>query len=549
MGLSEKTKESEEFVALREVTESKKSAVDGLENAVRMFIEQSEKRKGSSDSSKIKVTPVENLGNTMMGVGRAFSERSLLGQTMLKVGESQEQISRALEDFIMEIKDPFSRNINEFRRQLDEFALLKKKLKSRRLEYDAKAAKTRGSKKDRPDFDEEARLAQQKYEDTYDQMLSLMLQLEDDEDMYLEDLTAFYHAEIAYHRKAVTALEEIAEWMQSATSLKRKSARERFNIDVPQRDHDREATDASNGLSRQPSRADYPPGSTVGRKNSMTSMAPSSHYGADDEKTEMYNYAHGIDPIDHDDDLRLAGTRGSSSSRSTRASAQLPSAPTARQRSTTAYQPNAVYRKAVYDFDASADDELSFREGDIILVAQELDDEGWWEGEVHDPRTGRVSKGMFPVNYTEEHIVEPSPPPSESDEPRPRLPSRTNSVRSEAQMPPPPPYYEEPEPTPPPPPAVPAATKPLVSATNHRAPPPPPTSAPSIVASRLGRPPVVPASQIQTKTVSAAASMMAARASAAPSTATASVCSTCGCDEYTANVFRKNICSNCFHHH
>jgi myosin-1 len=51
--------------------------------------------------------------------------------------------------------------------------------------------------------------------------------------------------------------------------------------------------------------------------------------------------------------------------------------------------------KALYDYDASDTDELTFREGDIIELVRK-DPSGWWTGKI-----GR-KEGLFPSNYVEE---------------------------------------------------------------------------------------------------------------------------------------------------
>lgn len=55
------------------------------------------------------------------------------------------------------------------------------------------------------------------------------------------------------------------------------------------------------------------------------------------------------------------------------------------------------YWTAVFDYDASADDELSLRKGDLVEVLSKdslvSGDEGWWTGMIED----RV--GIFPSNY------------------------------------------------------------------------------------------------------------------------------------------------------
>ena len=52
--------------------------------------------------------------------------------------------------------------------------------------------------------------------------------------------------------------------------------------------------------------------------------------------------------------------------------------------------------RAVYDYNAADDDEVSFMEGDMITEATIID-EGWMEGRVE--RTGQY--GMLPSNYVE----------------------------------------------------------------------------------------------------------------------------------------------------
>ena len=54
-----------------------------------------------------------------------------------------------------------------------------------------------------------------------------------------------------------------------------------------------------------------------------------------------------------------------------------------------------VYQ-AVYDYDAQDDDEVGFRENDIIVNVEPID-EGWMFGTIE--RTGM--RGMLPANYVE----------------------------------------------------------------------------------------------------------------------------------------------------
>uniref|UniRef100_A0A8C5SMX7 SH3 domain-containing protein n=1 Tax=Laticauda laticaudata TaxID=8630 RepID=A0A8C5SMX7_LATLA len=59
-------------------------------------------------------------------------------------------------------------------------------------------------------------------------------------------------------------------------------------------------------------------------------------------------------------------------------------------------QPHSRTYRAMYDYSAQDEDEVSFRDGDYIINVQPIDD-GWMYGTVQ--RTGKT--GMLPANYIE----------------------------------------------------------------------------------------------------------------------------------------------------
>ncbi|NWX78726.1 LASP1 protein, partial [Alca torda] len=71
-----------------------------------------------------------------------------------------------------------------------------------------------------------------------------------------------------------------------------------------------------------------------------------------------------------------------------------PAAPASTQRNA----PSAAGKRfrAVYDYNAADEDEVSFQDGDTIINVQQIDD-GWMYGTVE--RTGDT--GMLPANYVE----------------------------------------------------------------------------------------------------------------------------------------------------
>lgn len=209
-------------------------------------------------------------------------------------------------------------------------------------------------------------------------------------------------------------------------------------------------------------------------------------------------------------------------------------------------------RKAVYDFGGDNIDELSFQVGDMITVIEEVD-EGWWLGESIDGR-----RGIFPVNYTELVAVvnqygagppmpaRPSmisqnssvsiaehPDETRAESPfadaqkgysyiRPNQPVRTLSANTTTTSP-----MSSPIPR-------------QNTTASKRAPPPPPASR---------TPPVMSSRSNTTSRTAPSTPQFHVSKNDNGYFESAPACHDCGCDDFTANVFKKGHCNNCFHKH
>ncbi|XP_071999804.1 CD2-associated protein isoform X3 [Engystomops pustulosus] len=78
--------------------------------------------------------------------------------------------------------------------------------------------------------------------------------------------------------------------------------------------------------------------------------------------------------------------------------------------------------RALYNYEATNDDELSFKEGDVIhLISKDTGDPGWWRGELNG------KEGVFPDNFaaiiqdSEKEKPKKPPPPVKSPVPKPEL--------------------------------------------------------------------------------------------------------------------------------
>ena len=87
--------------------------------------------------------------------------------------------------------------------------------------------------------------------------------------------------------------------------------------------------------------------------------------------------------------------------------------------------------KAVYDYNSPHDDDLSFKNGQIITVTDE-EDADWYYGEYQD-QSGAKQQGLFPKNFVERY--EPATPPRPSRQQRPKKdtePSTATATVAEA---------------------------------------------------------------------------------------------------------------------
>jgi hypothetical protein len=99
-----------------------------------------------------------------------------------------------------------------------------------------------------------------------------------------------------------------------------------------------------------------------------------------------------------------------------------PPAPAMVKKAPPAQRPR-VQAKALYDFDAENQDELSFREGDMLNIMEQADP-NWWEAELNGRR------GKVPTNYLEVMKSAPpaTPPPRAQPPANPTAPPQGGSV-------------------------------------------------------------------------------------------------------------------------
>ncbi|CAO3629550.1 unnamed protein product [Mucor hiemalis] len=423
-----------------------------------------------------------------------------------------------------------------------EYSNLRKKLESRRLDYDAKLGRLQKSKKEKPELEQELQASKMKYEDSEYDVIQKMATLQEFEDEHCEALQQFLEIQYEYFNRSLEALNEVrSNWGQPLPSAARQTTNLRLN------NLSRTSSNNSSTMNEEITRSPRLP---LSRKASAVEVAPPSSLNSNGRRIPTQR---SLSFSDREENYQQP-------------SRTLVPPPVLPRRQSQASTGSITQRKAVYDFAGDNVDELSFRTGELISVIEEVD-EGWWLGEIGDRR------GIFPVNYTElivSHSSAAGPPSMPS---RPSLSSTTSASAIIAEHPEE--YYvEEPvryqdssspfgdsnrsaavaarsyarpnQPTR----TLSANTASLPSpmgspiprqqgSVAKRAPPPPPPSSRSINGGGNTRPTTARTAPSTPQTYQQADSYFESTPA----------CGDCGCNEFVANIFKKGHCNNCFHKH
>ncbi|KAG0170926.1 hypothetical protein DFQ28_001395 [Apophysomyces sp. BC1034] len=563
LGSAKATLQTEDFQRLEVETEQRRAGFEKVYEASQLQYGYLSKKKPSPDDPKTKVYPMEIFATSWTNHGDAFPGDSALGVALINYGEAESRISGLQEDFASNMKENYMVTLDRGLQEYKEYLNLRKKLESRRLDYDAKLSRLQKSKKEKPELEQEMYAAKMKYEETEYDLIQKMVSLQEYEDEHFDALHELLEAQHAYYSKSADILNNLrSTWGQGNLSgpVARNAMRSAL-ARSPSMSPGTTPRSNQNGSGDDYFMHHPEPSGLVPRSpgNTFAQRRPSNRQQSGDSLNT------GMAPrrVPSHTSLRSNGGDDVSSSPGRLAPPAIP-----RRQSQNSIQ-TKKRRKAVYDFDGDSVDELCFRAGDVITVVEEVD-EGWWLGEVEN--NGPKRRGIFPVNYTEE-LVSPPPMPARPaaaaatptmvfdnpnelvEEPaehsadespfidnrappapttsfsyiRPNQPTRTlsNNSFSTASSTPSPPLSRSST-------TVPLSTKPVGAA---RTPPPPPPAA----RTPLNRTYTAPSTASRPP-------LQQARANTNDHPQEPS-CSLCGCEDFSANLFKKGHCNNCFHKH
>ncbi|RHZ47942.1 hypothetical protein Glove_564g51 [Diversispora epigaea] len=396
VGSTNKTRTTDEFKDLQKQTEARHNGFDKLHAATTVYLKTMSK-KIESIEEKSKSLPIESLGSTMRVYGEELGSESAYGEALVNCGSANEKIAELQLEFVSRVREEFIEGVEASIGDLKQYQNLKRKLESRRLDYDAKLNKVQKSKKEKPELEEELRAAKEKYDDTTDELCTKMQSINDSEDQYIQELTSFLDSQLEYYKKSYEILENVRkDWVESNSNNKSTTTR------------------------RTPTRS-----KTLDSNNSHSHSDIGEDQCSDDEsiykrsrESRQNTSKKSIKSKTSNNNLNVPGNASSSSLSSRNKNAKSPDTGSKSRKS------GKKQVKAIYGYEGEGEDELTIDEGDIITVLEEH--EGWWIGEITDSDGTRRS-GMFPANYTEEILSKRSPSRSSSQSSSRRRVSRRMS--------------------------------------------------------------------------------------------------------------------------
>ncbi|XP_042571326.1 endophilin-A3-like isoform X1 [Cyprinus carpio] len=281
------------------------------------------------------------LGDCMLCYGNELGAESGFGFALLEMGEALKQVAQAKDCMDVRVKRTFIDPLQSLQhKELKEIAYHLRKLEGRRLDFDYK--KRRKGKI----ADSEIKKAFEKFEESKELAKRSMFNLLERDVQRMQHLSGLLEAVMDYHRQSSQILEHLRSSLQSRIA------------------------DASN----QPKRE-------FASKSVASTVCYTDTYGfstcsSDTEITEALSEKYATVVVHPPDKVTIK--------------AQTTDKPTSNNDSGPLLDQPCC--QALYSFQPENQGELGFKEGDIIILTSQID-ENWCEGMV------RGEAGLFPMNY------------------------------------------------------------------------------------------------------------------------------------------------------
>ncbi|KAL0094243.1 hypothetical protein F4703DRAFT_1948182, partial [Phycomyces blakesleeanus] len=209
LGAAKATLQTDDFQCMQMETEKRLAEFEILYNVAKSTHVYLSKRKVSPEDNKIKMSALETFGQTLFRCGSERDEYSDLGAVMAKMGGAEKQISVFQTEFSDVLKDRYIAMLNGGLRLFKEYSSLKKKLESRRLDHDAKQTRVNKAKKEKLEWEHEYQAAKMKYEETRQNLINKMVEIEDYEGVHRSELRILLEAQYSYHLKSLEIIDSL----------------------------------------------------------------------------------------------------------------------------------------------------------------------------------------------------------------------------------------------------------------------------------------------------------------------------------------------------
>lgn len=237
MGGEIKTTLSDDFKAMESEMQLRQDGMEKLHTTMNVYVKSMSKRKEAEDREKM--LPLDVLSHAMIAHGEEFESDSVFGNCLINMGQANEKIARLQDSYVTKASETWLESMERSLTQMKEYQAARKRLESRRLAYDATLTKIQKQKREDFRVEEELRAQRIKYEESNEDVLRRMTDIQESEAESVADLTAFMEAELEYHDRCREILYNLKRQWPAGQLASRTPARRvnsRTNTIIPPRE-------------------------------------------------------------------------------------------------------------------------------------------------------------------------------------------------------------------------------------------------------------------------------------------------------------------------
>ncbi|KAG5945668.1 hypothetical protein E4U60_005038 [Claviceps pazoutovae] len=210
MGSESKTSHSEEFQRLEAEMGTRQEGMENLQKATNAYSKWISRRCDTFED-KGRSTPSALLGRTMASHGNDFEPESEFGHYLVSIGRANERIANIHSNYADEVNSNWLHHVDRNVTLMKDYQNARKKLESRRLAYDASVAKMQKAKRDDFRVEEEMRVSKTKFDDSSEDVMRRMQDIQDSESDSIAALNDFLEAQLNYHERAAEELRRVRQ--------------------------------------------------------------------------------------------------------------------------------------------------------------------------------------------------------------------------------------------------------------------------------------------------------------------------------------------------